>query len=103
VFFARFVPVIRHMISLAAGIARMPLRRFALQTLLGATIWGWFLTFLGYFLGAKWESVAKVIKRFDLLFAVLIVLAVVFVVVRFIRKRRAARDAALATGTAEER
>jgi membrane protein DedA with SNARE-associated domain len=40
VFIGRFVPVVRHVISVPAGIARMPLRLFLLQTFLGSAMWG---------------------------------------------------------------
>lgn len=94
IFFARLVPVIRHIISLPAGIARMPLRQFFVQTFLGATLWGSFLILLGYYLGQNWESVANKLKRFDLVIGVLIVVALMVLAVRFFAKRRRERDTA---------
>lgn len=91
IFFARLVPVVRHIISLPAGVARMPLRAFFTQTFLGATLWGSFLILLGYYLGEHWEAVANNIKRFDLVFGVLIVVAVLLVAVRIYIKRRRER------------
>src|SRR5262249_33726791 len=44
----RFLPVIRHIISIPAGIARMPLAPFFLQTFIGSTIWGTVLILIGY-------------------------------------------------------
>jgi membrane protein DedA with SNARE-associated domain len=94
IFFARLVPVIRHIISLPAGIARMPLRQFFLQTFLGATLWGSFLILLGYYLGQNWESVANKLKRFDLVIGVLIVVALLVLAIRFLAKRRRERNVA---------
>ena len=94
IFFARLVPVIRHIISLPAGIARMPLRQFFVQTFLGATLWGSFLILLGYYLGQNWESVANKLKRFDLVIGVLIVVALLVLAVRFFAKRRRERNIA---------
>lgn len=94
IFFARLVPVIRHIISLPAGIARMPLRQFFLQTFLGATLWGSFLVLLGYYLGQNWESVANKLKRFDLVIGVLIVVALLVLAIRFFAKRRRERNVA---------
>lgn len=91
IFFARLVPVVRHIISLPAGIARMPLRAFFVQTFLGATLWGSFLVLLGYYLGEHWESVANKLKEFDLVFGVLIVVAVLVFAVRIYIKRRRER------------
>ena len=90
----RFLPVVRHLISIPAGIARMRLPLFALQTFLGAMIWGGGLMVVGYAIGANWESFARTAKRFDLVFAGLVVLTLAFLALRFWRRRRAQRTAA---------
>jgi membrane protein DedA with SNARE-associated domain len=58
-FNGRLIPGVRQYISLPAGLARMPLGRFALYTALGAGIWVTVLALLGYFLGAHEEQVAR--------------------------------------------
>jgi membrane protein DedA with SNARE-associated domain len=55
-FVCRLLPAIRQLISIPAGIARMPLGSFTLWTGLGAGIWVTILTFLGYSLGAHTAS-----------------------------------------------
>lgn len=92
IFIGRLLPVVRHFISIPAGIARMPLGAFFLQTFLGATLWGGFLIVLGYELGANWESVAKQIKHFDLAIGGIIILGLLALVIRFVVRRR--REAA---------
>ena len=47
----RLFPVIRHLISIPAGLHRMPLGKFILYTAVGAAIWCAILTWIGYFLG----------------------------------------------------
>lgn len=84
----RFIPVVRHIISVPAGIARMPLRPFFLQTFLGSTIWGGFLILLGYYLGENWETVATQIKRFDLVIGITVVLAILSLGTWFVVRRR---------------
>ena len=91
---ARFVPVVRHIISLPAGIARMPLVPFFVQTFVGATLWGGFLIVLGYYMGEHWDTVANQIKRFDLVIGGAIVIAVLIFGVRFFIKRRRERGMA---------
>jgi membrane protein DedA with SNARE-associated domain len=89
---ARFLPVVRHVISVPAGIARMPLRTFWLQTFIGSTLWGGFLIILGYQLGENWEAVAGKLKRMDLVIGVVIVLALVALAIRFLVRRRRERQ-----------
>lgn len=96
---ARFVPVVRHIISLPAGIARMRLVPFFVQTFIGATLWGGFLILLGYYMGEHWDTVATKIKRFDLVIGGAIVVAVLVFAVRFFVKRR--RERALAENNAD--
>jgi membrane protein DedA with SNARE-associated domain len=96
---ARFVPVVRHIISLPAGIARMKLVPFFVQTFIGATLWGGFLILLGYYMGEHWDTVAQKIKRFDLVIGLTIVVAVLVFAVRFFVKRR--RERGLAENNAD--
>jgi membrane protein DedA with SNARE-associated domain len=90
----RFLPVIRHVISVPAGIARMPLPGFFLQTFLGSTIWGGTLIVLGYYVGRNWEAFAKTLKRVDLLIGAILVLGLVALGIRFVVRRRRERPAA---------
>lgn len=95
IFIARFLPVVRHLISIPAGIARMRLAPFLALTAAGASIWGGGLMVLGYVLGDNWEGVVRTWKKIDLFVAAAVVLGLVYLAVRFIRMRRAraGRDA----------
>ena len=73
VLIARFLPVVRHLISIPAGIARMRLPVFVVQTFLGAMIWGGGLMIIGYQIGANWESFVRTAKRFDLVVALAVI------------------------------
>ncbi|MEJ7748308.1 MAG: DedA family protein [Candidatus Limnocylindrales bacterium] len=91
-FFGRMLPVIRSLVSFAAGIARMPLLKFSLFTFLGSLPFTAVLVYAGLQLGANWESVGAVLKQFE--YAILAVLAIVvigWIWLRIIRPRRAAR------------
>jgi len=85
---ARFLPIIRHIISVPAGIARMPLVPFFTQTFIGSTIWGSVLIMLGYELGPKAQEYAEKLKHIDLVVGVLILLVLVALAVRFVIRRR---------------
>lgn len=88
---ARFLPVIRHVISVPAGVARMSLPAFFLQTFLGATIWGGVLIVLGYYLGTNWEGFTETLERVDLPIKIILVLALVALGIRFVVRRRRER------------
>jgi membrane protein DedA with SNARE-associated domain len=47
VFFARLLPVVRHLISIPAGIVRMNFWIFSLVTIVGSALWCWILAYLG--------------------------------------------------------
>jgi len=84
---SRFLPVIRHIISIPAGIARMPLPAFFLQTFIGATIWGTVLILIGYELG-NWAVIAEKLKHVDLLVGLGIVALLLALGIRFVLRRR---------------
>jgi membrane protein DedA with SNARE-associated domain len=89
-FIGRMLPVVRHLISIPAGLHRMPLPRFIAYTGLGALVWCTVLTWIGYFLGQhdevlRSEEVRRYVGRaLWVLIPVLAGLAVVYV----LRQRR---------------
>jgi membrane protein DedA with SNARE-associated domain len=72
----RFIPIIRHLISVPAGIGRMNLFKFVLYTVIGASTWNAFLTYMGYVLKSNWTGIMKYNHIADI-----VVLAVMMVVV----------------------
>ena len=91
-FFGRMVPVIRSLVSFAAGVARMPLGRFIVFSFLGSLPFTALLVFAGVQLGANWESIGGVIKRFEYaIVGVLAIIVVAWIWIRVVKPRRAAR------------
>ena len=87
VFLARFIPVIRHFISIPAGMGKMPLLPFMLVTVVGATLWNGFLLYLGMRLREHWTVVQKYSHQVDIVIIVLAIVGMGW----FIRSRLAAR------------
>ncbi len=92
VFFGRMVPGVRSLISIPAGVARMPLRRFGLLTVAGSLIWNSLLILAGYVLGSRWVVVQTWVGRFQEVVVAAVVVLLVVLVVRRVRRRRAATD-----------
>jgi len=108
-FVGRLVPVVRQLISIPAGVARMNLRRFALFTSLGAGIWCAVLVYIGYFHGTHEEAMKQAVvsatatKAFLYMVPVLALLVVGYVVWhrRKVKARAAGAAGAARAGQAE--
>jgi membrane protein DedA with SNARE-associated domain len=72
IFIARFIPVVRHFISIPAGTGRMPLLPFSVVTLAGATLWNSFLLGCGMKLREHWPVVQKYSHEVDLVIVVVL-------------------------------
>ena len=70
IFISRFVPVVRHLISIPAGIANMSKRKFLVYTFIGASIWNSILLYAGYKLGSHWDVIHKFSKELDIIFVI---------------------------------
>jgi len=76
-FFSRLLPIVRTFISFPAGVARMPIGTFIAYSTAGAFLWSMILVFAGVQLGARWTDIRQALQPFDLLIAVVAVLAIV--------------------------
>jgi membrane protein DedA with SNARE-associated domain len=89
VFFGRLVPLFRALISLPAGVERMPLPKFLALTALGSLIWNSALVMTGYLLGASWQLADDYAGLLQNTVIGLVVAAIlVFVVVRLRQRYR---------------
>ncbi|MFI7041719.1 DedA family protein [Microbispora rosea] len=83
VFFGRMIPIFRSLISVPAGVERMPLGTFLLFTTLGSLIWNTVFVLAGYLLGEHWHLVEDYMG----IVSKVVVAAVVLVVARFVAVR----------------
>jgi membrane protein DedA with SNARE-associated domain len=85
----RVVPVVRSLVSFAAGVGRMPVLPFTLYTIIGSAVWVTVLVATGAFLGASWEEITPWLKRYEYVILGLLAAAVLaFVGWKLWRRRR---------------
>ena len=88
IFISRFVPVVRHLISIPAGIARMPMHKFIVYTFIGATIWNFILLYAGLRLGAHWNKIHQFSKELDIVFVAAVALFLAYFIWKHHKRRR---------------
>jgi len=82
-FIGYFVPGVRHLTAIFAGIAVMPFRVFAMHAFAGGLLWTVTFVTMGYYLGEKWKHVYSYSYRYILPFAILAI--VIFLLINFLR------------------
>jgi len=86
IFGARFIPVVRHAISIPAGLAKMDQTKFSLYTILAIIPWSILFLYLGETLGTNWRSIKEVAAPYTN--GVLIAAVVMILVYVFLKKRQ---------------
>ena len=89
IFVSRFIPVVRHLISIPAGLGKMRLLPFCVYTLVGATIWNTFLLWCGMKLEEHWDLVETYSRQVDIVVAIILGAAVVWFVLAHVKRARA--------------
>lgn len=87
VFSARFIPVVRHAISIPAGIAKMPFLKFVILTVLAIIPWSILFVYLGIQLGSQWDDVENIAGTYT---TPIMILAIVVIALYFVIKKRTA-------------
>lgn len=86
VFFARFIPLVRSVVSVPAGLNRMPLGRFALLTFAGSAIWNAAFITSGWVLGQRWHQVEGFVGPLSYVVVALLAAATLVLVLRKVRR-----------------
>jgi membrane protein DedA with SNARE-associated domain len=98
IFISRMLPVVRAAFPYAAGVAKMPYWRFFVLATLGSIIWIGALGVLGREVGSQWQTWRHHLEYVDYVGALVLLAAIVYVIARWVRRRRAADHETPAAG-----
>ena len=87
VFFCRFIPVIRSLISIPAGMSEMPMLKFIIYTLFGSLLWNTLLVCIGAFAGDKKDYILNIIDNASYVILVIIAIVCCIFIYNFYKKR----------------
>ncbi|MEI7943058.1 MAG: DedA family protein [Candidatus Riflemargulisbacteria bacterium] len=87
-FIGRLIPGIRHLISIPAGLAKMPMRFFLLFTFIGATIWNITLALLGFFFFSQKEYLEQYYKELTVGLLIIGILYLVYLFIKLSNKKK---------------
>ncbi|MDO4751505.1 MAG: DedA family protein [Akkermansia sp.] len=96
IFFARFLPVIRHLISIPAGMAKVSFLKFSVSTIVGSAIWCWVLAWFGdkvgrnnpNILNSPEELIAAIKAESHLIVLGIVLLAVLYAVMKYMTREK---------------
>ena len=87
VFFCRFIPIVRSLISIPAGMSEMKMRKFLIYTILGSLILNSVLTIAGSIKNKNWESLLGIFDKYSHLVLILLVIIFIVFIVVFYKKK----------------
>ncbi|GAA0303547.1 membrane protein DedA with SNARE-associated domain [Gracilibacillus halotolerans] len=88
VFFCRFIPIIRSLISIPAGMSHMNAPLFLMLTTLGTLIWNSVLVYLGAKLGASWEVLVDYMDMYSYVIYGLLFFVLLFILYKFWKRKK---------------
>lgn len=87
VFFCRFIPIVRSLISIPAGCAKMKMLPFLLLTTAGSFIWNTVLVYLGALAGKSWNKIAGYMDTYSTIVLVILIIAGLSALYFFLKSR----------------
>ena len=87
ILFGRCIPVVRSLISIPAGIARVSIPKFITLTTIGSLIWNTVLISLGAYMGSKWKKIVLIFEEYSLVVIILLLIAFIYFAINWYKKR----------------
>ena len=87
VFFCRFIPIVRSLISIPAGMSEMAMGKFLVYTITGSLIWNVVLIVMGSIVGENWTSILEIFDTYSHIVLILLIIIFIALVFIFYRKR----------------
>ena len=87
VLFCRFIPIVRSLISIPAGMSDMPLFKFFIYTVIGSTIWNTALVCVGAFAGDKKDEILAIIDSASHIILIVLIIVIVIFVIWFYKRQ----------------
>ncbi|ABX27094.1 Alkaline phosphatase [Lactobacillus helveticus DPC 4571] len=87
IFYGRCIPVVRSLISIPAGTAKVKMSKFLIYTTLGSLVWNTILVALGSYMREKWHVIVTIFEEYSLIIAGLILIAMIFFSFRWYKQK----------------
>lgn len=87
VFFCRFIPIVRSLISIPAGMSEMPIIKFIVYTFCGSLIWNTVLICLGHTLSDNWSIMLNILDKYKIIAIVIMLCIFIYVLYRFYKNK----------------
>lgn len=88
VFYCRFVPILRSLISIPAGMSEMEMPKFLIYTTVGSAIWNTVLTIIGSKVGKNWESIVEIFDKYSHLTLIVLILLFTGAIIYYFKKKK---------------
>ncbi len=88
IFIGRLIPVVRHLISIPAGIAQMNFFKFSFYTILGAALWSFILTAAGFVLGTQWHRIRDFTEPISIVVVCILLIGITIMIWRHFSRHK---------------
>ena len=88
VFLCRFIPIVRSLISIPAGMVEMNIIKFLLYTTVGSLIWNTVLVVIGNRVGNNWPMICNIIDKYSNIIIGVIIIVVIILITRKIKNNK---------------